>query len=153
MARKFEVDTTRKVVNRVLTWLLRIGRAPDFYYLLTTTGRLSGLPHSVPVVLVKEADQRWLVAPYGVVDWVRNARTAGEVTLSQGASTVRFAIEELPSEQSISILKTYVNQFPITAPYFEVKPDAPATDFLNDAQSKPVFKLINLEGEEDNLKV
>ena len=144
MAKKFEYDTTRKLVNRFLIWLLRLGRAPKIYYLLTTTGYKSGQSHSIPVVVVDENGQRYLVAAYGAVDWVNNARAAGEVTLSQGASSWRYAIEEIPPELSTIVLKTYINQFTLTAPYFEATPDSPADDFIYDAQTKPVFKLTPL---------
>ena len=37
--------------------------------------------YSTPVTLVEERGLRWLVAPYGEVAWVRNARVAREFTL------------------------------------------------------------------------
>jgi hypothetical protein len=36
-------------------------------------GRRSGRLNATPVREVEEGDQRWLVAPYGEVSWVRNA--------------------------------------------------------------------------------
>jgi hypothetical protein len=39
------------------------------------------MPHTNPVVPIDYDDKRWLVAPYGAVAWVRNARAAGRVSL------------------------------------------------------------------------
>ena len=80
MMRPFQYSFDRRIVNRIITWQLKLGIAPSIYYLLTVAGRKTGNPHSVPVVLVEEKENRWLVAPYGEVDWVKNARVSGMVT-------------------------------------------------------------------------
>jgi hypothetical protein len=82
MAVEYKHNTTRKVVDRAFIWMLRADIAPEGYYHLTVEGRKSGLPSSRPVALVEEGDEKWLVAPYGIVNWVHNARAAGKVTLS-----------------------------------------------------------------------
>ena len=52
--------------------------------LLTVAGRRSGQPRSTPVVPVVTENGCWLVAPFGDVGWVRNARAAEQVTLRRG---------------------------------------------------------------------
>ena len=84
MARKFRYTTNRRVIDWIMRRMLGLGFAPKSYYLLTVPGRKSGRLHSTPVVLIEEDDRRWLVVPYGPVNWVLNARTAGKVTLSKG---------------------------------------------------------------------
>ena len=54
---------------------------------LTTTGRITGRAHTVPVVPIDHAGARWLVAPYGPVAWVHNALADPTVTLRRGRST------------------------------------------------------------------
>jgi len=51
---------------------------------LLHAGRKSDQPHTVPVTLIEQDGQRWLVAPYGVVQWVRNIQAAGMATLTRG---------------------------------------------------------------------
>jgi deazaflavin-dependent oxidoreductase (nitroreductase family) len=62
--------------------LARAGIGPA--HLLTTRGRKTGRARTTPVILVQQDKQRWLVAPYGAVSWVLNARAAGRVTLRRG---------------------------------------------------------------------
>ena len=50
---------------------------------LTVVGRRTGELHKVPVIPVEVAGNRYLVAPYGESDWVRNLRTAGKGELSR----------------------------------------------------------------------
>jgi hypothetical protein len=54
-----------------------VGLGPGRTSLLTVRGRRSGRLYATPMTLVVEDGRRWLVAPYGAVNWVRNARDAG----------------------------------------------------------------------------
>jgi hypothetical protein len=94
------------------------------------------------VVLVTEDGNRWLVAPYGLVDWVKNARKAGKVNLLRGNQSEDLVIRELPSEQAAPILKEYLKEFPLTKSYFDSDLDSPIEDFIEEANSRPVFELI-----------
>lgn len=145
MAREFRYNFIRRVVNRIFIWLLRLGIAPRRYYLLTVAGRKTGRLHTVPVVLVEEGNNRWLVAPYGEVDWVKNARATGMVHLSRGADRNDYQIRELPAESAAPILKTYINENQITRDYFDAHPDSPESAFLAEAKQKFVFKLIEVK--------
>jgi hypothetical protein len=64
---------TRRVVNPVAS-KLRLGGVEQ----LTVTGRRTGLPRHVPIIPVQVGSRRYLVAPYGVSDWVKNLRAAGQ---------------------------------------------------------------------------
>lgn len=141
MAVKYKYDLTRKIVDWIIIWLIRLNRAPQHYYLLTVSGRKTGLPRSKPVALVEEGRQKWLVAPYGAVNWVLNARAAGKVTISRGGYTQEFSITELPVEARAPILKQYITLFPITRPYFDAQPSDPVERFIPEAQWRPVFQL------------
>ena len=125
--------------------MLKFGIAPNIYYLPTVNGRKTGKAYSVPVVLVEEGKSRWLVAPYGEVDWVKNARASGKVNLAGRKWSEDFAIRELPPEESTRILKKYLAEFPITKPYFDAGISSAQEEFVQDARSKPVFELINIE--------
>jgi deazaflavin-dependent oxidoreductase (nitroreductase family) len=99
VGRPYRLGFWRRLVNLIVRSLLRFGLSPPRTYLLTVPGRRTGKPHSTPVTLVEEKGERWLVAPYGEVGWVKNARAAGKVTLARGSrsGTVRI-IELAPSE-------------------------------------------------------
>jgi deazaflavin-dependent oxidoreductase (nitroreductase family) len=121
--------------------LLRLGLAPRTTVLLTVPGRRTGRPRSTPVTLIEEDGQRWLVAPYGPVGWVHNARAAGQVQLSRGRRSETVRVKELAPEAAAPILKAYLERVPITRPYFDVTPDAPLAAFAAEAPQHPVFRV------------
>jgi deazaflavin-dependent oxidoreductase (nitroreductase family) len=127
--------------NMVMSALTRVGLIPNTY-LMTTTGRKTGRRRSNPVTIVEHDKQRWLVAPYGSVSWVHNARAAGEVRLTRRGSTRRFAVREVSAEEAGPILKSYVTIAPATRNYFTADMGAPIEAFVAEANGHPVFKLI-----------
>lgn len=142
MARTFRYTFARRVFNALVRALLSLGLVPSRTYLLTVRGRRTGQPHSTPVTLVEEDGQRWLVAPYGAVDWVQNARAAGQVALSRGRHSETVAIQELGPEESAPVLKAYITQVPVVRPYFDATPSSPLEAFVAEAQRHPVFRIV-----------
>ena len=142
MAKSYRLTPLRRVANGLMRLLLRLGLAPGTTILLTVPGRRSGAPRSTPVTLVEEDGQRWLVAPYGPVGWVRNARAAGQVELSRGGRSETVHVQELAPEVAAPILKAYVERVPITRPYFDAAPDAPLAAFAAEATKHPVFQVV-----------
>jgi deazaflavin-dependent oxidoreductase (nitroreductase family) len=122
--------------------LLRWGLAPPQTYLLTVPGRRSGRPQTTPVTLVEVGQERWLVAPYGEVGWVRNARAAGWVTLTRGLRVEMMAIRELEPIEAAPVLKRYIARVPITRPFFDVTPGSDLGAFEAEAARHPVFQLV-----------
>ena len=141
MVKDYKLTPVRRLANWLMKALLRIGIKPDTTYLLTVRGRKSGKLYTTPITLVEENDQRWLVAPYGEVNWVRNARAAREVTLTRGQRSEIVPIVELTPEASAPVLKKYVNRVPITRAYFDAAPDAPVEAFGAEASRHPVFRI------------
>jgi deazaflavin-dependent oxidoreductase (nitroreductase family) len=141
MASTYRLSPGRRAANRVVRLLLRLGLMPGPTYLLTVPGRRTGRPLSTPVTLVEDGGERWLVAPYGDVAWVRNARAAGQVTLSRGRHTETVPIHELGAADAAPVLQRYVTRVPITRPYFDVTPASPLTAYEAEAPRHPVFAL------------
>jgi protein-L-isoaspartate O-methyltransferase len=84
VTKTYHVTSGKRIVNRFMQTLIRIGIAPKGMHALTVAGRTSGKLYSTPVTLVEQGSDRWLVAPYGEVGWVRNARVTGQVALRRG---------------------------------------------------------------------
>lgn len=141
MAATYRLSPGRRAANRLVRLLLKLGLMPGPTYLLTVPGRRTGRPLSTPVTLVEEGDVRWLVAPYGDVAWVRNARAAGQVTLSRGRHAETVPIRELRAADAAPVLQRYVTRVPITRPYFDATPDSPLAAFEAEAPRHPVFAL------------
>jgi deazaflavin-dependent oxidoreductase (nitroreductase family) len=142
MARAYRPGVARRIGNRIIRTLLRIGWGPARTYLLVTRGRTTGRLYRTPVTLVEQLPRRWLVAPYGEVAWVRNARAAGRVTLERGRRAETLRLTELGSRESAPILRQYVREVPITRPYFDARPDSSLDDFAAEAPRHAVFELI-----------
>jgi deazaflavin-dependent oxidoreductase (nitroreductase family) len=109
--------------------------------LLTVVGRRSGIPRTTPVTLVRDGGNRWLVAPYGEVSWVQNARAAGRVTLSRGRRVETVSLTELGPVESAPVLKAYITKVAVTRPFFDVGTDSPLDAFEAEAPRHPVFLL------------
>jgi deazaflavin-dependent oxidoreductase (nitroreductase family) len=121
--------------------LLAVGLGPPRTYLLTVRGRTSGRPYSTPVTLVEDGGRRWVVAPYGPVGWVRNARAAGQVTLARGRRAETVRVTEVAATEAGPVLKRYAGQVPITRPFFDARHDAPVEAFAAEAARHPVFRI------------
>ena len=79
--------------NRVVGWLVRRGVSVAGARRLTVRGRTSGQPRTTVVNLLELHGERYLVAPRGHTQWVRNLRAAGEGTLTVGRRHEPFAAE------------------------------------------------------------
>jgi hypothetical protein len=92
--------------------------------------------------MVAHEGRRWLVAPYGVVAWVRNARAAGWVILRRRGDRRAYAVREVPAGEVGPVLKRYVGVATATRPYFQADKDAPVEEFVAEADRHPVFELL-----------
>ena len=140
MARAYRSTAVRRVVNAVVTPLAKRGLAGHSVYVLSVRGRKTGRRYETPVTLIEDGD-RWLVAPYGEVNWVRNARASGEVELTRARRTETHRIEEAMPDQAAPVLKRYLNAVAVVRPYFDVKPDSAIEEFIAEAPRHPVFRL------------
>ena len=86
--------------------------------------------------------ERWLVAPYGDRNWVKNARAAGWVELQRGRRRERLAVDELAPADAVSVLQEYYRSGRVTRPFFAVTLESTPEEWLADAPRHPVFRLI-----------
>ena len=141
MAKTYHVTPVLRFANRILVQLLRWGLPMPGTVLLTVRGRRSGQVYSIPVQPVDAGGQRWLVSPYGETGWVKNARVAGEVALSEAGRTETVRVQELGAAAAAPILQTYLKRTAIVRPYFDAQPDAPLDAFVAEAPRHPVFQV------------
>ena len=145
MPATFENTRLRRLGNLLIAPLARLGLAGKRTHVLTVRGRRSGRRFSTPVQLVFEDGRRWLVAPYGEREWVKNARAAGEVELTRARKTTRYRIEEVGSDEAAPILREYLRSTPVVKSYFAATADAPVDEFAAEAHDHPVFRLVEVE--------
>jgi hypothetical protein len=111
----------------------------------TTSEAIDRVSYSTPVTLVECDGQRWLVAPYGVTNWVKNARAAGQVELSRGGHAEIVSLTELDPIESAPVLRDYVRAIRVVRPFFDAGPDSPLDAFAEEAARHPVFRLANTQ--------
>jgi deazaflavin-dependent oxidoreductase (nitroreductase family) len=128
-------------LNAVVRPLAKLGVTGPRTHLLTVRGRASGRLWSTPVSIVRVGEERWLVAPYGDRNWVRNARAAGWVELRRGRCRERLAVEELTPEHAVPVLQEYYRLGRVTHPFFAVSLESSPEEWLADAPLHPVFRL------------
>ena len=139
--REFRNTRARRLGNVLIRPLARLGLAGKRTHLLTTVGRNSGKRHSTPVQLVFLNGERWLVAPYGEREWVKNARAAGEVELTRARRTERVSVEEVDAEAAAQVLREYLRTTRVSKPYFDANSASSLEKFAAEASSHPVFRL------------
>jgi deazaflavin-dependent oxidoreductase (nitroreductase family) len=128
-----------------MSLFVRAGLGPSTY-LLTTSGGKTGRPLTHPATVVDQDGRRWLVAPYGAVSWVHNARVAGRVTLSRRGHRRDYAVREVSPAEAGPVLKRYVRVATATRPYVAAGKDAPVEDFVAEADRHPMFELLPVDG-------
>ena len=72
--------------NRAFGFFVGLGIAPAYMQLLEVRGRKTGRVYSSPVNLLQVGGKKYLVAPRGQTQWVRNAESAGEIVLKRGSA-------------------------------------------------------------------
>lgn len=134
---------TGRLFNESVAALTRLGISIWGSRVLYVRGRKSGEWRSTPVNLLTFEGQRYLVAPRGHTQWVRNVRAAGGGELRVGRRVEAFTATELADEQKPELLRAYLRRWKFeVGMFFEgVGPDAPEEKLLEIAPGYPVFGI------------
>jgi deazaflavin-dependent oxidoreductase (nitroreductase family) len=134
---------TRNVFNPLVNLAMRLGISLAGSRILEVRGRKSGEWRRTPVNLLVFEGERYLVAPRGETQWVRNMRVSGGGRLVLGRRTEEFRATELPDAERPALLRAYlkkwkweVNQF-----FGGVGPEASDEELLRIAPEHPVFRI------------
>lgn len=128
--------------NKVFGFLVGLGLGFSYNYLLQVRGRKTGRVYSTPIDLLEIDGRKYLVAPRGRAQWVRNAEAAGKVVLKRGRMRQTFLIHPLPDADKPRILKSYLERFHREVQrYFPVEAGSEEEAFVAIAPSYPAFEL------------
>jgi deazaflavin-dependent oxidoreductase (nitroreductase family) len=132
-----------RVMNRGIRFAVeRLGRSPGGAQSLTVRGRKSGQPHTIPVNPLTVDGQRYLVAPRGNTQWVRNLRAAGEGELHLGKKVEHFTASEVPDDEKVPFLRAYLQRWAWqTTSQFGLGKDASDADLARIAPDHPIFRI------------
>jgi Domain of unknown function (DUF385). len=138
-----EPTPIEKIFNRTFGFLVGLGIGPAHIYLLEVRGRKSGKLYGTPVDLLELQGKRYLVAPRGRTQWVRNAEAAGEIVLKKGGQRLKFRLRPISDSEKPAILKNYLDSFKGEVQrYFTVPAGSPPEAFVAIASSYPAFELL-----------
>ncbi|MCP2292276.1 nitroreductase/quinone reductase family protein [Nocardia amikacinitolerans] len=132
------------LMNRVFNWLPKLGISVAGSRLLAVRGRKSGEWRTTMVnLLVDETGTRYLVAPRGHTQWVRNLRVAGEGELRLGRKAEAFTATEIADADKVPVLRVYLEKWGWEVNrFFEgVTKDATDAELAAIAPGFPVFRL------------
>jgi deazaflavin-dependent oxidoreductase (nitroreductase family) len=135
---------TKQIFNRAVALLTRAGVSVAGSRVLEVRGRKTGEPRRTPVNLLTLDGTRYLVAPRGHTQWVRNLRASREGRLLLGRRAESFTAEELQDQDKPAILRPYLEKWKweVGAFFGGVGPDSSEEDLLRIAPDHPVFRLM-----------
>jgi deazaflavin-dependent oxidoreductase (nitroreductase family) len=134
---------TLRTFNSTVVWLTRRGISVWGSRVLYVRGRTSGQWRSNPVNVLTYEGRRYLVAPRGQTQWVRNLRAAGGGELRVGRRVETFTATELADAEKPAVLREYLRRWKFEVGVFFDGVDANATDakLLEIAPGHPVFLI------------
>jgi len=136
---------TRTVFNPFVAWLTRAGFSVWGSRELRVRGRTSGEWRTTPVNLLSLDGERFLVAPRGQTQWVKNLRVAGEGELRVGHHTEPFRAVEVADDDKVEILRAYLKRWKLEVGVFfdGVSAASSDADLRRIAPDHPVFHITS----------
>ena len=141
--RYVQPDRNTRIFNSMVAGLTRAGISIWGSRILAVRGRASGEWRTTPVNPLTLNGERYLVAPRGETQWVRNMRVAGGGELRVGRRAEPFTATELADADKPEVLRAYLKRWNFeTGMFFQgVGPDAAEAKLLEIAPGYPVFRL------------
>jgi deazaflavin-dependent oxidoreductase (nitroreductase family) len=132
-----------RLFNNTVAALTRAGISIYGSRVLAVRGRKSGEWRTTPVNLLTVNGQRYLVAPRGQAQWVRNIRVSGSGELRVGRRAEPFTATEVADADKPPVLREYLRKWDWeVGRFFEgVTKDATEEQLLGIAPGFPVFRI------------
>jgi deazaflavin-dependent oxidoreductase (nitroreductase family) len=134
---------TKRVFNPAVAGLTRLGVSLAGSYVLEVRGRKSGEWRSTPVNPFDHEGERYVLAPRGETQWVRNLRVSGELRLRRGRRVEEFTAVEVPDEEKLPLLRKYLKKWAweVGAFFQGVGAEASDEELRRIAPLHPVFRI------------
>ena len=142
--RYVEAGRAGNAFNGFVGWLTGKGVSLWGAQLEAVRGRKSGEWRTNPVNPLTTGGERYLVAPRGHTQWVRNLRAAGgHGELRLGRKVEPFTAVELADEEKPPVLRAYLKRWKFEVGVFFDGLDHTSSDeeLLRVAEGYPVFRL------------
>jgi deazaflavin-dependent oxidoreductase (nitroreductase family) len=134
---------TTPVFNQIVAGLTKMGISVYGSRVLYVKGRKSGEWRSTPVNPLRVDGTRYLVAPRGNTQWVRNMRVVGGGELRIGRKTEPFTASEVSDDDKPEILRAYLKRWKFEVGVFfdGVDAKAPEAKLREVAPRYPIFRI------------
>jgi deazaflavin-dependent oxidoreductase (nitroreductase family) len=133
----------------IARFLLAAGIPMGPNVLVTIRGRKSGQPRTTPLAIIEVAGRRWIWAPWGDVQWVRNLRAAGRATITARRRTEEVAATELDPAQREAFFRDILGPFARSIPFglwfIRTVDQVDLDDPMEPAEHRRVFELHRLQ--------
>lgn len=131
------------MMHKTIAFLARHGISLAGSRVLSVRGRTSGEMRSNPVNPLPLDGERYLVAPRGNTQWVRNMRVAGGGELRLGRRSETFTAVEIADADKPVILRAYLAKWKWEVGMFFDGVDHTATDaeLARIAPGYPIFRI------------
>ena len=140
-----QVPTRVRLFSAILKFLLVAGIPLGFNRLVTIRGRKSGLPRTTPLAVIAVEGRRWVWAPWGEVQWVRNLRAAGRATIAVRGRTEEVNATELDPTERVGyfrdVLGPLARSIPFGVRFIRIVDGVDLDDPVEAAEGRCVFEL------------
>ena len=143
-ARYIQPKSATSLFNDIVGRLTRLGVSVYGSRMLYVKGRTSGEWRSTPVNPLRLPDgTRYLVAPRGNTQWVRNVRVVGAGELRIGRKVEPFTATEVADDAKPAILRAYLKRWKFEVGVFfdGVDGSAPEEKLREIAPGYPIFRI------------
>ena len=135
-------SSVERLFNRLFGFLVRMGFGLPHNFMLEVRGRKSGRIYSTPVNVLEYKGAKYLVAPRGYTQWVRNVVANQSASLVKGSRRDEVALTAIADNEKPEILKAYLDRYKRTVQrYFPIPAGSPLTDFEPLVDRYPVFEI------------
>ncbi len=135
---------TTKVGNPLIALLVKVGVSPAGAQILAVRGRKSGDWHTTPINPLDHDGARYLVAPRGETEWVRNLRVSRKAMLRRGQHVETVRASEIADEEKPPVLRAYLDRWASqTSGSFGVDASASNEDLERIAPDHPAFRITH----------
>ncbi|HEX6543384.1 MAG TPA: nitroreductase family deazaflavin-dependent oxidoreductase [Ktedonobacterales bacterium] len=140
-----QIPTRVRLFSPILKFLLVAGMPIGPNGLVTIRGRKSGLPRTTALAIVEVGGRRWIWAPWGEVQWVRNLRAVGRATLSVKGRTEEVSATELDPTERVryfrDVLGPLARSIPFGVQFTRIVDGVDLNDPVAAAEGRRVFEL------------
>jgi deazaflavin-dependent oxidoreductase (nitroreductase family) len=133
-----------RIFNRIAGFITKMGVSLYGSRVLAVRGRKTGEWRTTPVNPLTHDGEKYLVAPRGHTQWVRNIRVVGGGELRLGRKVETFTVTELTDQEKPEILRLYLKKWAWEVGRFfgdDVTAESSDEKLLEIAPGFPVFRV------------